>query len=255
MKNIFFLILGLSNFLFSQSLSKEPKSFLELKEDIKASIIAGETLTQTPFILNNEFNKVNVPEKKKAGLAILYSLLLPGMGELYAESYSSGKYFTIAEGALWGTFIGMNVYASWMQNRYKSFAASNAGINPDGKDDEYFSIISEYLSIEEYNNEKALERKFGEMYNTKRFYWNWQNSDDRKKYRSMWVSSEQTFNDVRFVAGLLIVNRLVSAINAVRLVSAYNKRIEEEVSWNIYMGLSNPINLPTSVTLNFQTKF
>jgi hypothetical protein len=198
---------------------------------------------------------LNAPAKKNAGLAIIYSLLLPGMGELYAESYSSGKYFTIAEGALWGTLIGMNVYGNWQQDRYKSFAVSKAGINPDGKDEEYFATISEYLSIEQYNNEKALERNFAEMYNTNIYYWNWENPDDRRKYRSMWVSSEQTFNDIRFVAGLLIVNRLVSAINAVRLVSAYNKRIEEEASWNFYMGLSNQQNLPASVTLNFQTKF
>jgi hypothetical protein len=37
------------------------------------------------------------------------------MGELYAESYTSGKYFTIAEGALWGVFIGMNSYANWQR--------------------------------------------------------------------------------------------------------------------------------------------
>ncbi len=41
------------------------------------------------------------PSKKSVGLAAIYSLLLPGMGELYAEGFSSGKYFLIAEGVLW----------------------------------------------------------------------------------------------------------------------------------------------------------
>ena len=50
-------------------------------------------------------------QKKNTGLAILYSALLPGMGELYAGDYSSGKYFTIADGVLWGGLIGVNAYA------------------------------------------------------------------------------------------------------------------------------------------------
>jgi hypothetical protein len=187
-------------------------------------------------------------------MGILYSFLLPGMGELYADSYSSGKYFTIAEGALWGVFIGMNIYGNWQVDRYKSFAVSKAGITTDSKDEEYYSIISQYQSIEVYNDEKALEREFGEMYSG-RFFWKWNSQQDREEYRSLWLSSEQTFNDVRFVVGAMLLNRLASAINAVRLVSAYNKRIEEEVSWNFSFGISKPVNLPYSLTFNFQKSF
>ena len=39
-------------------------------------------------------------EKKAVGLAVVYSLVLPGMGELYADGFSSGKYFLIAEGVV-----------------------------------------------------------------------------------------------------------------------------------------------------------
>ena len=176
-------------------------------------------------------------------MAIVYSLLLPGMGELYAESYESGKYFTIAEGALWGTYIGINTYGNWQKDRYISFAASNGNVNIQGKDDDYFATISEYVSIEQYNNEKALERNFIEMLDENEYYWKW-TSEDRKTYRSMWVSSEQSFNNLRFVVGALIINRIASAINAVRLVSAYNRRQAEELSWNISAGVENSINLP-----------
>jgi hypothetical protein len=57
------------------------------------------------------------------------------------------------------------------------------------------------------------------------------------------------------VVGAMLLNRLASAINAVRLVAAYNKRIEEEVSWNISVGISRPANLPHQLTLNFQKSF
>ncbi|GAB4293011.1 MAG: hypothetical protein Kow0098_13610 [Ignavibacteriaceae bacterium] len=226
------------------------------------------TAQQNILILENEFlsagndplknNSVSFLQengKKNTALAILYSLLLPGMGELYAGSYESGKYFTIAEGVLWGTFIGMNAYGNWQQDRYKSFAESDGQVNLNGKDEEYFAIIGAYQNIDEYNNEKALERNFDEMFDVQKYYWNWASNDKRKTYRDLWESSEQTFNDVRFVVGALIINRVVSIINAVRLISAYNNQAVEQISWDLSVGVENKINLPKSLSLKFRAEF
>jgi len=191
--------------------------------------------------------------KKSTGLAILYSLLLPGMGELYAGNYSSGKYFTIAEGALWTTFIGMNIYAGNQKDNYQAYATANASVNTDGKEDAFFATISEFNSLESYNNQKALERNFDEMYNSESYFWKWNSSEERRTYRDMWTSSEQTYNDIRFVVGAMILNRVVSAINAVRLVASYNKNLETEVSWNVSVGVVNKKSLPSSLNIYFQT--
>src|SRR5690606_4210662 len=219
-------------------------------------ILVLENEIRNSAINQNElkFNLQTDVKKKNAGLAILYSLLLPGMGELYAESYSNGKYFTIAEAALWGMYLGINSYGNWQKDRYISFAASNGGVNTDGKNDKYFATISEYLDIDQYNNTKALERRFDEMYNSTAYNWKW-TDEDRKRYRNMWVSSEQAFNNLRFVAGALVLNRIVSIINAVRLVSAYNKKAQQEVSWNVSVGVSNQTTLPPHLMVNFQSTF
>ncbi|NWF90283.1 MAG: hypothetical protein HXY50_12595 [Ignavibacteriaceae bacterium] len=243
-KILLLLLITHSAFIFSQEI--EHRNLLELKNELKLTEIKSE----------NEIT-LNQPadfKKKNAGLAMLFSLLLPGMGELYAQSYESGKYFTIAEGVLWGTYIGINSYGNWQKDRYRSFAASNGGVNLEGKDDDYFATISEYLSIEQYNNEKALERNYTDMLNENKYFWKW-SSDDRRTYRSMWVSSEQAFNNLRFVVGALIINRIASVVNAVRLVAKYNKQQNEEVSWNISASVENSINLPNHLTLNFQTQF
>jgi len=92
------------------------------------------------------------------------------------------------------------------------------------------------------------------MYNEQQYYWKW-TEEERRSYRSMWVSSEQTFNNVRFVVGALLLNRLVSAINAVRLVAAYNKRAETEMGWNVSVGINNQVNYPSNLTFNFQAYF
>ena len=232
----------ISTCLFAQQ--QPVLSILELENQISDS-------TENINYSNTSLNTSHL--KKSTGLAILYSLLLPGMGELYAGNYSSGKYFTIAEGALWATFIGMNIYAGNQKDNYKAYATANASVNTDGKDDSYFATISEFNSLESYNNQKALERNFSEMYNSESYFWKWNSNEERRTYRDMWTSSEQTYNDIRFVVGAMILNRVVSAINAVRLAASYNKNLETEVSWNISVGLTDNINLPSSLNLYFQT--
>ena len=84
MKKLFLFTLLISTFTYSQS---SPKNILNLEHDSKN------------LINNNKGYSHNFQQnfhKKNLGLAILYSLLLPGMGELYTDAYSSGKYFTIA---------------------------------------------------------------------------------------------------------------------------------------------------------------
>ncbi len=209
-----------------------------------------------PFSDNESRMNFNIEESKKSvGLGVIYSLLLPGMGELYADAYDIGKYFTIADGLLWGTFIGMNVYANWQENNYKSYAETRAGISTENKDESYFSTIGLYNNIESYNNEKALERNFDEMYSTEQYFWKWNTNEERETYRDMWTSSEQTKNDVRFIVGGLILNRVASAINAARLVTSYNNRLEEEFSWNFSVGFVNRPTLPTSLSFNFTASF
>jgi hypothetical protein len=190
-------------------------------------------------------------EKKSIGLAIVYSMLLPGMGELYAGNYNTGKYFTIAEATFWGTYIGMNTYSNWQKNRYHSFAASNGGVDIAGKSDNYFADIGAYLDIYEFNDDMARNAEFDKLYNLKTDYWKW-TPEDRVKYRAMWTAGEQSHNDLRFVIGALVLNRVVSAINAARLVVSYNKNGPQDLGWNISAGISNDIPLAPSYTLNFR---
>ncbi len=241
MKYSLLALLFITSLTFAQV--SAPKSSLELKNIVK------ENLKQQPTDISIPAERT----KKNPGLAIIYSLLLPGMGELYADGYSSGKYFTIAEGTLWGLFIGMNTYANWQKDRYESYAVANGGVNSSGKNSQFYATIGDYSSVEQFNEEKALNRDFSEMYDAKTNFWNWQTTEQRKTYRGMWTSSEQTFNDIRFVVGALIVNRIASAINAVRLVSAYNKNLDTDLSWDVSVGLQNRAELPTSLVLNFKT--
>ncbi len=215
-------------------------------------------LNQKEFIKQSKFPKENnlTLKKKKTGLAILYSLLLPGMGELYAGDYSTGKYFTIAEGAFVSALVGFNVYGKWQENNYKEFAASFGSANINGKDDKYFADLANYLNIDQYNKIKELDRKFDETYDPNTHYWKWKDQTQRKEYRTMWLASERAYNNIQFAVGAMILNRVASAINAVRLVVRHNKNLEsKDLSWNIYFGTKAITPASTSLTVNFVSTF
>ena len=245
MKNILILLIIFSSHIFSQN---NESSFYSFKQQAISEISQIKDLDQ-PVVDDN------VKQKKSTGLAIVYSLLLPGMGELYADAYDSGVYFTIADGVLWGTYIGMNVYANWQKDRYISYSQTNGGVTPENKDENYYATIGEYLDIDQYNDQQAFEYNFDEMYDTETHFWKWNTSEERKEYRNMWVSSEQTFNDVRFVVGALLLNRVISAINAVRLVSKYNNNLSQEVGWNVSLGVQSYPDNTSSYNINFITSF
>lgn len=273
MKNIIALVVLMSSIIYSQT--TDFKSISELKQlsavSYQLSAVDSRQLAVTssqypvsnnhqPTTINHQSvsiiqNPENSISKKNPALAILYSMLLPGMGELYANSYESGKYFTIADGALWGVFTGFTVYGNQQKNNYKSYAQLNGLVNLDGKDSDFFANIGAYLSLEDYNTAMELNRRFENRYDNSTHYWKWTSDDQRKAYRNIWTSSESAYTNVRFVVGALILNRVISSINAVRLVSAYNKNLSEEVSWNVSVGFENRPSLPSSITFNFVKRF
>jgi len=242
-----FLFLLLCSIISAQE--GQTKSLLELK--LQTSQIPNSETALNNFSVNIQPDV----SKKNPGLAILYSLLLPGMGELYAEDYRSGKYFTIADGVLWGVFAGFNSYGNWKENNYKSFAQAKAGVDVNNKEANYFANLGVYLSVDDYNKEQELNRDFVNTYNNPSDYWKWQNDNDRKEYRNLWSSSESAFNNVRFAVGALILNRLISAINAVRLVSAYNKNLKSDSELSYYFSYQQLPTLPSSVKINIVKSF
>lgn len=278
MKRFFLFLIFFTSIIYSQE--EQSKSILELRtlsselrihqrdggqaqneeplsKNLASSIQNPVSIIQHPVssIQLQEFSLPQTDEKKSPALAILYSVLLPGMGELYAGSYEKGYYFTIADGVLWGLFTGFTLYGNWKEDNYKSFAQSNGGVNNDGKDEEYYANIGVYLSIDDFNTAQELNRDFNQVYNTTTHYWNWNSESERKEYRNMWSSSEGAFNNVRFAVGALILNRIVSAINAVRLVSAHNKNLTEQMGWNVSFSVENIVTLPASFNINFIKSF
>ncbi len=197
------------------------------------------------------------PEKKSVGLAALYSLLLPGMGELYAGGFSSGRYFLAAECALWLVYAGFDVYASSTRTDARSFAGVHAGVNPAGKNDQYYVDIGNFMNIDEYNQKKLRDRDLTLVYDPAAGYaWQWDSDASRANFKDMRIRSDQVFNNMRYVGAAIIVNHVASAINAARAAIAHNNAISDplgdlQIGASVLGGPASPHGLMITVAKGF----
>lgn len=185
-------------------------------------------LTPTQSVdVSNKFSIGKENNEKSKTLAFILSLAIPGLGEYYLNRFDAGKYFLIAEAGLWLSLYGFDYYGKFQRENYINFAKVNGGVNLSGKDDKYWAIVGNYLNINDYNNEKLLNRQFNALYNENTHYWYWKSNEERKKYRNLWLSSESAFNNKQFPISLIIINHIASAINAAFMAKNYNEKLNE----------------------------
>ncbi len=195
-------------------------------------------------------------ERKSIGLAAVYSLLLPGMGELYVDRYDMGKYFTIAEGALWVGLAGVNLHANSMQDDARRYAAEHAGTPFTGKNDQYFVDISNFNTIYQFNEQVLRDRNPQKLYDPMSSdYWSWDSDANRNLFRDQRVAADKMFNNTRFVVAAIVVNHVVSAINAARLAFSHNRNIDHAGLIDIHADLLGTLSRPDGVMLTVSRRF
>lgn len=199
----------------------------------------------------------NTISKKSGFTAVFYSLLLPGMGELYADGFDQGQYSLIAEGTLWLTYLSFQQYGSWLQTDARNFAAAHAGAVTGGKQDQFFVDIGNFNDTYDYNEKKLRDRNLDKVYNVNNGYlWSWDSDQNRREYRSIRVSSEKVLNNSQFVIATIVVNRLISAINAARLTRLYNQRLNDNLgSWWLESSILNDGLKPDGLALRIVHRF
>jgi hypothetical protein len=166
-------------------------------------------------------------ERKSGTLAVLASIVLPGMGELYAGRFDAGKYPLMVEGGLWLGLIGVNSYGMWIQDDARTFASQHAGVNGAGKDDQFYVNIENYSTLDEYNSAQLVQYNFNAVYpNTAEWQWSWDADANRSAYRQQRIHSDEMHNAVAFFVMGMVANRIWSAIESALFVRRYNAALE-----------------------------
>lgn len=198
------LIMTVSYPCFSQSVNTEKKSVSDLKQEV---------LNQ-----KTEENKLNIGSTAASGkspaLALLFSLVLPGAGHYYLDRMDVGKYFLGIDAAGWLGLVSMNVYGNSVRDDARTFSSQHAGVQSEGKDDDYYSNVGNYNNVYDYNNEMLIQGQYAKLYNINSEYWSWDNVDNRNHYESQRKSSERIYNSRIIFGSVLVANRIVSGISA-----------------------------------------
>ncbi|MDE3057595.1 MAG: hypothetical protein KGJ59_06535 [Bacteroidota bacterium] len=240
-----FLIFCVAGTFFAQAQQ------LPLRQQITRGM--NNTVTTSNFFEGQQ----NASAKKSAATAALYSLLVPGVGEWYAGGFESGRYFLGAEAGLWLTYASFETYGTWLQRDARSFAVAHSGATASGKDDQFYVNLANFMNVYEYNDKKLRDRELGKVYDPDAgYYWQWDSDTNRQQFRAARVSSDRVLNNSRFVIGAIIVNHIVSAINAARIVRNYNKNLSENgFQWGFESSLLGENGVPDGILFTVRGVF
>ncbi len=160
-------------------------------------------------------SQISSPTGKSPVGAFFRSLLLPGWGEHYAGRKGISIYLIAAEASCWTGYVSLHLYSNWLEEDYKTFGASHAGINPEDKSKQYFVDAGNFDDIYQYNDKKRFDRDTGMQYpENSAYFWKWDNSANRKRFEEIRIKSDKMDNRKIYFASAILFNHLVSAIEA-----------------------------------------
>jgi hypothetical protein len=195
-------------------------------------------------------------EKKSVWLALGYSLIVPGLGHLYADDFPSGRYYMGADVALWMTYGGLRTYGRWLKQDAQTFASQHAGANFDGKGDQFAVDLGNFANVYDYNDAKLRNRQFDLLYDpNSNFAWQWSSDDDRFRYKNQRIRGDAVIRNSQFAIGALVLNRIISAISAARAVSAYNRSVQALGSWRLKANVKGGVLTARNVELTLTREF
>jgi hypothetical protein len=184
------------------------------------------------------------PGELSAGRAVLYSMLLPGLGDWYAGNKGRAKAFFIVDAAIWTSFIVFQVQGHKREDSYKQMAVDLAGVTSTGHSDDFYSEVGQYNNSDVYETifkqdhridiwpdvgYEAMERYYLENRVADFEEWAWANSDQKIEFRHLKTASKNAYRRSNYVIALAVANRVIASIFAYQSVrSSRNESSEHE---------------------------
>ena len=198
------------------------------------------------------------PKEKNVKLAMLYSLLLPGLGESYLGYKGRATAFFVVEGAIWVSFAAFRIQGDHREDLYKEFAEVHAGV-AQRNDEEFYRTIGNFIgadgpfSANEQvrrqarsiypDDREAQDEYFEENAYTGEDEWRWSSEGRLEAYGDMRSSAENSYHNSELAVGLLVANRILSVVD-VGIIGARSKSEQADdqarLSWNFEAPQGGP---------------
>lgn len=217
---------------------------------------SGELLRSASF---QETPRGVAPESgfKDGRKAMLYSLLLPGLGEYWLGHHTRAQIFFAAEAGIWTAFGVFRVQGGNRKDRYREWASVFAGA-PERDNDEYYRVLANYIASEgPFSANETVRRQARAIYPDDReaqeqylaangYFgdnaWEWESEEAFDRYKEIRKSSLDSYDNASLTLGLLVANRLLSVLDAGLLASRRNQAggSDGSLSWGVGADADGP---------------
>ena len=209
----------------------------------KKQIVTAIVLTQ---VLYTQQLGPTVDQQKPFYSPVVKSLVLPGWGEYSLDNQIRGRIFVLSETVLLLAILGSYSVAQRQETEYKAYAAEHAGIDPIGKDRQFWVDIGNYSSLFTFNEEHLRWRDFNALYeDNDTWAWAWDSSNNRERFENTRIASDSWRLRGSFLIGGVVLNHIVSAIDALYLSKISN--IQETVVSPNYNPHSDKMEISLTV--------
>ena len=199
------------------------------------------------LILFSGFSQSQEKSKKTLN-PVIQSALIPGWGQKSLQYSDRSRLFTYVETGLLISILGSTTYANILKKNYIAFAVEHAAISSAGKNHKYWVDIGNFKTIEDYNDEHLRNREMDDIYDGNlRWSWDWDEDSNRNAFEQKRILSDQMKQVATFGAGAIVLNHIVSAIDAL-----YLKRIDSKKELSVQPWVpSEMVGVGYSFTVHF----
>ncbi len=168
---------------------------------------------------------------------LLRSLTIPGWGQAALGHRKSATAFAVAELAVWSTYTAFRIQEKMRADSYKRTALVLAGIDLDGRDEEFRRIVGSYISSDEYNQLVVYRDAANLFYDDHGLlvdpagyaayvaehslkaadHWEWPSDENLLRYRGQRKDTQRAELRANAALAMAVINRLLSAVHAARM--------------------------------------
>lgn len=199
--------------------------------------------------------------------AVLYSLLLPGLGDYQLGNKGRATAFFAAEGIIWISFAVFEVQGHQREDEYRDLAVRFAGVSHTGHSDEFYATLRDYDNSDEYEADVKLEARAEatrvedidpdalEAYFVANRVddfepWLWTSHDRRLQYSEVRSSSKTSYRRADYMLAAAAANRVVSAV--VAFTAARSARPEPALGYHLdFTPRAHGVDVALTLTRSF----
>jgi hypothetical protein len=203
---------------------------------IAGSILAEQKQGDDRLKMEHEFGLLPTPSlldldegamgRKSVPKALLFSLLVPGTGELYSGS-DSGYFFLTADIALWGAYFIYHKKGIDREKDYRKYGDRHWNLDRFKEMAEAEGDYDALARLSELPSQR--DRKFYDMIGEEDdFRYGWDSDKSRQDFKGMLEDSKNSLKAASICMGVSIANHIISSVNAFRATKKHNRNIEKK---------------------------